>query len=422
MSELTKEPRTSERRSTSQPAAALPSELPGPQLKGRRIVFVQHGDYAEAVDRFEAGHGEVYYAQRYSTQAVAEMARRAQRVGVICVSAGPYDRLLNNGVRALGVPLHKIDHESRLLAAIESLDPTDLVLRTPIVPVLSWALRRGVRILPMLADSFRPGLQRWLPHRRLAALLNDPRVSWIGNHNVNSARSLSDIGVDPGKIIPWDWPMAGRPDDNPAKGLPVNPRACRLIFVGAHTASKGVPDVIQALALLRQSGADALLTSVGGGDLEPWRRLAHSSGVGEHVTFTGRIEHSQAVRLMREHDIVVVPSRHDYPEGLPMTIYDALVSRTPLVVSDHPMFQGKVRDGHSGLVFRAADPSDLARCVRSLLADPELYARLSANAVEAFRRIECPAKWGDVIRRWLGNEVEDRRWLGSYALSTGRYT
>ena len=42
---------------------------------------------------------------------------------------------------------------------------------------------------------------------------------------------------------------------------------------------------------------------------------------------------------MSAHDIVIVPSRHDYPEGLPMTIYEALAMRTPLVVSDHPMIK-----------------------------------------------------------------------------------
>lgn len=419
MSQMTKELE----RSVS--PATVESETPN--LTGRRIVFVQHGDFAEATDRFDAGQGELYYAQRHSTQVVVDLARCAERVSVICVSAGPYDRSLSNGVRALGVPVDAPDAliarsgELKLLRTLEVMEPTDLILRTPMVRVLAWGLRRGVRTLPMLADSFRPGLGRWLQHRRLATLLNSPRVEWIGNHNINSARSLESIGVDAAKIVPWDWPMAGRPEDNPAKLLPSGPGSRRLIFVGAHTAPKGLPDVIHAVAALRRDGLNVTLTSIGGGELDSMRRLADRLGIGEHVTFTGRVEHGRAVRLMREHDIVVVPSRHDYPEGLPMTIYDALVSRTPLIVSDHPMFAGKVRDGESGLVFHAADPADLARPVRALLSDSDLYARLSLNAAEAFRRIECPAKWAQVVRRWLRNDEEDRRWLASYALSAGGY-
>jgi hypothetical protein len=41
-----------------------------------RLLFVQYGgDYREAVERFAAGGGETYYAQKYSVDAVAEIGK-----------------------------------------------------------------------------------------------------------------------------------------------------------------------------------------------------------------------------------------------------------------------------------------------------------------------------------------------------------
>lgn len=390
------------------------------ELDGRRIAFVQHGDYAEAVDRFESGQGETYFAQRYSVGVVADLAKRGAEVSVLCVASKPYDRRLNNSVRAMGTPVD--DHDERpALSALTELKPTDLVLRTPRSALLEWALRQSVRTLPMLADSVRRGIRHWWPNRRLARALNQTRISWVGNHNTNSSNSLRCAGVDASKLIPWDWPVSTRPEDRPPKRLPSND-ARRVVFVGVQSHAKGLGDAIAAIGLLRREGVDISLTSVGSGDIEPFKRMSEALGVADRIEFVGRVEHEDALRLMREHDAVLVPSRHEYAEGLPMTIYDAMASRTPLVVSDHPMFRGKVKHGVSGLVFRAANPADLAHQLRSLLGDAALYERLSANAVEAFRRIECPAKWGDVIQHWLRSDRDDEHWLASHALSTGRYS
>jgi len=44
---------------------------------------------------------------------------------------------------------------------------------------------------------------------------------------------------------------------------------------------------------------------------------------------------------MRSADAIVIPSRHEYPEGLPLTIYEALAARTPIVASDHQCFSAR---------------------------------------------------------------------------------
>ena len=71
-----------------------------------RLVIVQYaGDYAEAFQRLGKGGSETYYAQKYSVDAVTEMAKRAEveSLTVICCMTPEFeDVVLENGVRAIG--------------------------------------------------------------------------------------------------------------------------------------------------------------------------------------------------------------------------------------------------------------------------------------------------------------------------------
>jgi hypothetical protein len=71
----------------------------------RHIVFVQFGDYAEAVHRFSDGGGENYYAQKYTVDHVSTLTARHGRATVVCFSRAYGLEMLANGVGAAGVLL-----------------------------------------------------------------------------------------------------------------------------------------------------------------------------------------------------------------------------------------------------------------------------------------------------------------------------
>ena len=52
------------------------------------------------------------------------------------------------------------------------------------------------------------------------------------------------------------------------------------------------------------------------------------------VEFLGIVPTQTLEPLMRESDLVLVTSRHEYTEGFPLTIQHALRTRTPIVASD----------------------------------------------------------------------------------------
>ena len=83
-------------------------------------------------------------------------------------------------------------------------------------------------------------------------------------------------------------------------------------------------------------------------------------GITSQVNFLGTIPSDSVLQVMRNNTAVVVPSKHEYPEGLPNTIYEALASRSPLIISDHPAFKGRLKPYNDCLSFAAGNADDLA--------------------------------------------------------------
>ncbi|HEY9599455.1 MAG TPA: glycosyl transferase family 1, partial [Cyanophyceae cyanobacterium] len=215
-----------------------------------RLLMVQYaGDYRETVQRFSQGYGETYYAQKYSVDAVAEIGKTIEEVAVLCcLTQEPYDEVLSNGVRAIGAGFKEVIQVKRLIELIEKQNPTHLIVRTPIQEILGWAINKKIPTIAILADSFQnQGIKNKLRNYRLAKTLNHQRIEWIFNHGINSSLSLQEIGVNPDKIIPWDWPHQVTPKDFPAKTLRSDGKVWNLLYVGLITESKGIGDVLYAL-------------------------------------------------------------------------------------------------------------------------------------------------------------------------------
>jgi glycosyltransferase involved in cell wall biosynthesis len=387
-----------------------------------RLTIVQYaGDYKEACERFETGGKATYQAQRYSIELVASLAKRLEQVSVICATTdAAYDTVLANRVRAIGAGLLSGFLPRELLPLVARTEPDRLILVTPMVPLLNWARRHRVRTLATLADSFQQsGLGNSLRQWRLARALNRPIVDWVGNHGIGASLSLRNIGVDADKIVPWDWPPSHRPSDHAPRTLD-RARPFSLVYVGAVSEAKGVGDLLRALQRLEQQEVAPALTVVGGDPGRSMEGLARELDLGQ-VRFAGLVANEDVPAAMRAADAVVIPSRHEYAEGLPLTIYEALAARTPIIASDHPMFRGALMHEESALVFPAKDVDALASAIRRLGSDPELYARLSSNSEAAWQALQLPVAWGELVQHWLTDSGPDRDWIRERRLTSGLY-
>lgn len=379
------------------------------------LLIVQTGDFGAAWARMAQGAPETYRDQHASLRFVAGLTRDFD-VTTLAICARPHDEALAPGLRAIGISRAKLDR-GQIAALMDQLTPARLIMRSPFAPFLAEAYRRRIPTLPCFADIFAVrGLRgRWRAWR-LARLLKGPHVPGVANHSLNASQSVVTVlGLPPTRVIPWDWSRI-RPETG-AKTAMADSARPRCFYAGALTEAKGLGDCLDALAILHGQGIQARLSVAGSGDPQPWAARAAAQGLSDAVDLLGILPNAQVRAGMAAHDLVIVPSRPEYPEGLPNTIYEGLASRSPLVLSDHPAFRGRIRDGVGGLVFRAGDPAALAAAIRRPCTDPALYGQLSAGTEAALSDLHVGLEWADLVRSFLDDPQDRTGWVGRNSLA-----
>lgn len=387
------------------------------------LLFFQTGDYREAFERFRNGGEETYLDQRRSVDFVAGLA---QDLNVVVASAtsDAHDQTLAPRLRSIGIPRERFWSDSVGQDVLDEVRPTRVIPRTGHAGLLRSIRTAVTPCFPTLADIFQPipvrtlasasGIRRLMRRRRERELYSPDHAVAVGNHGLNASRSLQfELGVPPERIVPWEWTRV-EPDPEPRH---LSAGRVSLFYAGMVMAGKGTGDLVEAVRLLLEAGHDLDLTICGAGDdLDRLRALVATLGLADRIRLPGRVPLDRVGGYMRECDIVVVPSRHSYPEGMPNVIFEALAARTPLVVSDHPSFRGRLEDGRGAVVFPASDPAALAAAIRSVASDAALYARLSAASAEALARLYVGTSWYGLVMHFLDDPGNRTGWVERHSL------
>ena len=391
----------------------------------RILIILFAGDYYDAYQRMIGEKGERYHHHNYALASIIGFSKMegVEEVAVLgCQTKEAYNHYLDCGFRVMGAATNPYEESRKIIKIIEDYNPTHVVLRFPNLQILRWSIKHKVNTITLFADSFSSkNIKERIVNCRLARLLNNPAIEWVGNHHINSCLLLRQIGVSPEKIVPWDWPRESKtPQEFEPKNIDPNRKSYTFFYAGSVTEAKGVGDLIETLPLLLEKGIEGHLKIAGSSSsLDDFKQLAVNRGVDHLVDFLGLVPNEKVVDLMREADVVFIPSRHCYGEGLPSTIYEALCARTPIVASDHPMFLKNIEDGYSALVFPERQPKAIARCAERLLKTPELYYRLSENSYDAWKKLQIPVTWASLIGRWIMDDPVENQWLKEHTLSSG---
>lgn len=159
------------------------------------------------------------------------------------------------------------------------------------------------------------------------------------------------------------------------------PEPGRLLFVGRLDETKGAHTLVLALGELeREHGRRATLRLVGPGteaDRARLKTLADQEGVGERVSFLGRLDGSPLEHEVSAAAAWCVPSV--WAEPAPMTAVEAAAARVPAVLSRVGGIPEVLREP-SEAVFHA--PEDATGCAAALAevlrGGPEVEARTRA--------------------------------------------
>ncbi len=163
----------------------------------------------------------------------------------------------------------------------------------------------------------------------------------------------------------------------------------RLLYVGQMIEQKGVHTAIAALGLLTKEKqfSELTLTLAGGGYFpeyeERLRAQVKQSGLGERVTFLGKVPRAELPQIYAAHDALVFPSEWDEPFAI--TPLEAIASGLAVIGTTTGGSGELFRNRETAMTFQAGDAADCARAIRELASDGELFKKISFNAQLAVR-------------------------------------
>lgn len=145
-------------------------------------------------------------------------------------------------------------------------------------------------------------------------------------------------------------------------------------FIGRLWPQKRVQDLIWATDILRMSGWNFRVVIVGDGPRRvALKRFADALEIMPIVHFVGH--RNDVPEIMRALDMLVLPSKF---EGLPNVALEAMMAGKPVVGTRIAGTDEVVVDGETGILVPPQQPLELARAIRSILADPALGKRMGA--------------------------------------------
>lgn len=224
-------------------------------------------------------------------------------------------------------------------------------LKIPFVGcVLLWLLRGAEKIIV----ETRQGASEFPPHLR------------------------SNIEVIPGY----------RPPTPPDVGDKRRPKACvSFVYVGAVNEAKGVLDLLNAFANMRDQATDippVELHIYGTGDQTVTEKLASAPKVVWH----GAVPNDDLRRQLPAHDVFVFPSRYD-TEGHPGVVVEAMMAPLAIIAScSSDSISDLITDGEEGILIPAADVSSLRDAMICLARNPAKRDELAAKALIKSRQFD----------------------------------
>ncbi len=155
-------------------------------------------------------------------------------------------------------------------------------------------------------------------------------------------------------------------------------------IVARVVADKGHEYFLRAAEkLIHDSHPDVKILIVGEGPyLKHTKQLVHELHLSDYVLFLGNI--NDITYALAVIDIFVLPAI--WREGFGLSIIEAMALTKPVIVTNIWALNELVHNRVNGLLVEPKDIEGLAKAIRELLADKELYERVAHNGAEMVKR------------------------------------
>lgn len=212
--------------------------------------------------------------------------------------------------------------------------------------------------------------------------------------------TIADVSV----VLGEDWkqfisniaPEANVVVINNAVSLPkLENKECKdirtFLFLGALIKRKGVEDLLKAVNYIQSRGISnfKLLIAGSGEEEDKLKEYVNLKNINKYVEFLGWIDKKQKPMLLRQADILVLPS---YNEGLPIAILEAMSYSLPIISTKVGSIAEAVIENQNGFLINPGDVNLLAEDMIKLITDEECWK----NQSDTSRKI-CEERFSEEV-------------------------
>ena len=279
---------------------------------------------------------------------------------------------------------HRLDKLYRglfILFATFRFRPDDLHVTSGVTYWILLAPLRllGIRIVAHMHNALWP---QGFPPTQFSAKLKCRLDAWFFRHVAHAAlcvsptleqqiRQISGPDVcqvqqfraqfNPGDFV--DFPAPPAPDIRPF----------RVLFAGRVESEKGVFDLLTIASALRSEGVVFDICGDGASLCELRQEVALRE-LDDAVLVHGRLNRPELLALYRKCHAVIVPTRSDFCEGLPLACIEAVLIGRPQITS----CLSNALDVLKGAILEAEpdQPESYADAIRRLMNEPNTYQSL----------------------------------------------
>ena len=212
-----------------------------------------------------------------------------------------------------------------------------------------------------------------LPFHRLVLAARDLRASRDSSRFVAGCGYLGDelerngIPRDRIRVLPYFT-------DKAPEGPAPETDSATLICVGRYARLKGIPQLLDALRLLKDTEWNVVLIIGDDGVLAKMQALARRLGVESRIRFLGQVRSRDMDALFQQCRLAVMPSM--IPETFGLVGVEAMAFGRPVVAFDAGAIREWLVDGETGFLVPRGDVQGLANGIARLLEDRTLARKM----------------------------------------------
>jgi len=157
----------------------------------------------------------------------------------------------------------------------------------------------------------------------------------------------------------------------------------RFTFLGHFGSHKGLDIIIDALSLLCCHDRFSLNLAGSGELADHIRQRVEGLRLGGAVKFWGKVDNTRIAEVFSETDVQILPSI--WPENQPVSITEAMATRTPVIASAIGGIPELVLNGYNGYLFQPGCAADLAAKMSEFILHPDRIDLFGENGFELIR-------------------------------------